>query len=170
MQIAGVWYIQAFTFVIKESVIGIDYFGLRLKQGMFGFQCHDPGILVIHRGVARQMVFDTPYFILNPKNPLRDLIQITQDYWMPLLVAAYALGSAVERRGRPYFSQAIDKVRDWFQFMLGQKKCAMEEAEWDGVAAQRQLIREMLVELWEKGPRRVVAFYSGMGYVFHALN
>ncbi|KOR29350.1 hypothetical protein TI03_02520 [Achromatium sp. WMS1] len=54
--------------------------------------------------------------------------------------------------------------------MLGQKKCAMEEAEWDGVAAQRQLIREMLVELWEKGPRRVVAFYSGMGYVFHALN
>lgn len=170
LQIGTNQYIQSFTFHVAEDVFGIDYFGLRLKKGMFGFQCQDSEIDVIYQGIEQRMIFDTPYFILNPKNPAQDLIQIRQDCWMPLLVSAYALGSAVERRGRPYFSQAIERIKEWFMFMLGCKRNENDANVWNEIKEQHQLIREMLRELWEKGPRRLVAFYSGMGYVFHALN
>lgn len=162
-------YTQSFTFIIQEDTLGIDYFGLRLKKGMFGFQCQENEVSVIYHNNERKMTFDTPYFIFNPKDQVRDLIQIKQDQWMPLLVSAYALGSAVERRRRPYFSQAIERIRDWFQFMLGCRRNEMNVEDWNETIAKQQLIMEMLRELWDKGPRRLVAFYSGMGYVFNTL-
>lgn len=170
IQVGTSWYTQTFTFSVAEDVFGIDYFGLRLKKGMFEFQCQNNEICVVYQNVEQFMTFDTPYFILNPKNPAQELIQIRQDRWMPLLVSAYALGSAVERRGRPYFSQAIEKIKEWFLFILGCKRNATDPALWNETTEQRQLIREMLRELWEKGPRRLVAFYSGIGYVFHTLD
>jgi len=170
IQIGQTLYTQAFTFTIQEDTIGIDYFGLRLKKGMFSFQCQDEGVSVIYQNQEQQMIFDTPYFIFNPKDPLRDLIQIKQDCWMPLLVSAYALGSAVERIGRPYFSQAIERIKDWFHFILERRHNETDNMNWNEAIAKQQLILEMLWELWDKGPRRLVAFYSGMGYVFNALN
>jgi hypothetical protein len=169
-QVDTTFYTQAFTFIIQEDIVGIDYFGLRLKKGMFDFQCHDNEVNVIYCNQTQRMTFDTPYFILNPKDSIRDLIQIKQDQWMPLLVSAYALGSAVERRRRPYFSQAIERIKDWFHFMLGCKRNETAIDVWNETIAIQQLIKEMLRELWDKGPRRLIAFYSGMGYVFNVLN
>jgi len=163
------WYTHEFTFTIGEDIAGVDYFGLRLKKGMFGISDQDDGAWVICEECEQQMIFDTPYFILNPKDPLHEVIQIRQDIWMPLLVAAYTLGSAIERRGRPYFSQSIAKIQDWFEFVIGQRQREARTTSWDETAARRQLLSEMIRELWEKGPRRLVAFYSGMGYVFNAL-
>jgi hypothetical protein len=165
----GAWYTHAFSFSVDDDVAGVDYFGLRLKQGMFSAPDHDEGVRVILGGHRRRMVFDTPYFILNPKDPLHDVIQIRQDTWMPLLVAAYTLGSAVERAGRPYFSRAIEQIRGWLGFMIAKARAEAGVAAGDEAAAQRQLLAQMLRELWERGPRRLIAFYSGMGYVFKAL-
>jgi hypothetical protein len=166
-QLGNAWYTHQFSFVIEDDVAGVDYFGLRLKKGMFSGADNEDAIWVLHEGVEQKMAFDTPYFIINPKDAARDVIQIKQDVWMPLLVAAYTLGSAIERRGRPYFSQSIEKIQEWFGFVLGCRQNAAVQQ--DQATIRKNLISDMIQELWEKGPRRLVAFYSGMGYVFNAM-
>jgi len=172
IQYGQCWYTHKFTFLVEDDILGIDYFGLRFKKGMFGSPHQQEDLQVLCACTAQHMTFDTTYFILNPKDPLRNLIQIRQDEWMPLLVSSYILGSAVERRGRPYFSRAIERICEWFECLISQR-CMTSEASSNKTIehklAERQLIAQMLHELWDKGPRRLIAFYSGMGYVFKAL-